>query len=217
VREGLRKQLISTGCSVDLATDGEEGLFAGLSYPIDAAVVDLGLPKRMGLDVIREWRAKQRTFPIVVLTARNGWQDRIDGLTAGADDYVGKPFSFGELMARVNGLLRRAHGWTTPQLVCGSYVLDTHTQSLTISGEPVELTSYEYRLLEQLMLRAGHAMSAMELAEHMYAEDRESESNVVAQIIFRLRRKLDRPGRMSTIETIRFGGYRFTVPRGRLM
>ncbi len=214
LREDLRQQLTDTGFIVDVAADGEEGAFAGLNYPVDAAIVDLGLPKRTGLDVIREWRARQRTFPIVILTMRNGWQDRIDGLSAGADDYVGKPFSFREVVLRVRGLMRRAHGWSTPEIACGPYVLDTHSQALTVRGEPVELTTYEYRLLEQLMLHAGKPLSATELSEHMYQEDMERESNVIAQLIFRLRRKLDPPGSVSPIETVH-GSYRFAIPRGR--
>jgi two-component system response regulator PhoP len=214
LREDLRQQLTETGFSVDVAADGEEGAFAGLNYPVDAAIVDLGLPKRTGLDVIREWRARQRTFPIIILTLRNSWQDRIDGLSAGADDYVGKPFSFREVTLRVRGLMRRANGWTTPQIVCGPYVLDTNAQLLTVRGEPVDLSTYEYRLLEQLMLHAGRPLSATELTEHMYEEEMERESNVIAQLIFRLRRKLDPLGCLRPIETVYAGGYRFAVPRG---
>lgn len=213
--ESLRQRFAGTGFTVDVAADGEEGLFAGLNYPLDIAIVDLGLPKRMGLDVIREWRAKERTFPILVLTARDSWHDRVEGLSAGADDYVCKPFSVEEVMARVRGLMRRANGWATPQLTCGSYVLNTYTQSLSIDGSPVDLTTREYRVLEQLMLRAGGVISATELAEHMYGEDVERESNVIAQLICRLRRKLDPLGRVTPIETLYGGGYRFTVPRGR--
>lgn len=213
LREDLRQQLTDTGFSVDVAADGEEGAFAGLHYPIDAAIVDIGLPKRTGLDVIREWRAQQRTFPILILTLRNGWQDRIEGLCAGADDYVGKPFNFREVTLRVRGLMRRANGWSTPCIECGPYVLDINAQTLTVRDEPVELTTYEYRLLEQLMLHAGKPMSAVELSEHMYGEETERESNVVAQFIFRLRRKLDPLGAVSPIETVH-GRYRFAIPRG---
>ena len=215
VRESLKQQLADTGFSVDVAKDGEDGLFAGLHYPLDAAIVDVGLPKRAGLDVIREWRASERTFPVVVLTARNSWQDRVEGLAAGADDYVGKPFSFEEVVARVQGLMRRANGWATPELVCGPFVLNTRLRSLTVHGEAVELTTYEYRLLEHLMLSAGRTLSVAELAEHMYEEDLERESNIIAQLILRLRRKLDPHDRIRPIETVYGGGYRFAVPRGR--
>jgi two-component system response regulator PhoP len=214
LREILRRRFSDTGFGVDVAADGEEGLFAGLNYPIDVAVVDVGLPKRSGLDVIREWRAKERAFPVVVLTARNRWEDRVEGLTAGADDFVGKPFSFEEVIARVRGLMRRANGWLTPELVCGPYVLNTHRRTLTVDGEPVELTSYEYRLLEHLMLKAGQVLSAIELAEHMYEEEVERESNLVAQFIWRLRRKLDPQDRIRPIENVYGGGYLFAVPRG---
>lgn len=214
LREELRQQLTDTGFSVDVAADGEGGAFAGLNYPIDAAIVDLGLPKRTGFDVIREWRAKQRTFPIIILSMRNRWEDRIDGLCAGADDYVSKPFHFKEVALRVRGLMRRANGWSTPQIECGPYVLDTHAHILTVRGEPVELTSYEYRLLEQLMLHAGKPLSATELSEHMYQEEMERESNVIAQLVFRVRRKLGALGAGNPIETVH-GCYRFAIPRGR--
>jgi len=213
--ERLKQQLADTGFGVDVAEDGEEGLFAGLNYPVDAAIVDVGLPKRTGLDVIREWRARERTFPVVVLTARNSWQDRVEGLTAGADDYVGKPFSFEEVVARLQGLLRRANGWATPELVCGPFVLNTRMRSFTVSGEAVDLTTYEYRVLEHLMLRAGQPLSGRELSEHLYEEELERESNIIAQLICRLRRKLDPLDRIRPIETVYGGGYRFAVARGR--
>lgn len=214
LRERLQQQLAEAGFGVDIAGDGEEGLFAGLHYPLDAAIVDWGLPKRSGLDVIREWRAKRRTFPVVLLTARVCWRDRVEGLTAGADDYVGKPFSFEEVLARVQGLIRRANGWATPDLVCGPFALNTHKKTLTINGDAVDLTTFEYRLLEHLMLSAGSLLSVLELSEHMYEETAERESNIVQQLVFRLRRKLDPMGHIQPIETVHGGGYRFAVPRG---
>jgi two-component system response regulator PhoP len=214
LRESLKRQLADKGFGVEVAGDGEEGLFAGLNYALDAAIVDVGLPKRSGLDVIREWRAKQRTFPVVVLTARNSWQDRVEGLSAGADDYVGKPFSFEEVVARVRGVLRRVNGWCTPELECGPFVLNTRMRTLTVHREAVELTSYEYRVLEHLMLRAGQTLSGTELLEHLYEEGLERESNVIAQLICRLRRKLDPLDQTRPIETVYAGGYRFAVTRG---
>ncbi|MEJ1960630.1 MAG: response regulator [Gammaproteobacteria bacterium] len=157
VQRSLQQQLTDTGFNVDVAGDGEEGLFAGLNYPLDAAIVDLGLPKRAGLDIIREWRAKERSFPVIVLTVRNEWEDRVEGLCAGADDYVGKPFSFEEVVARLRGLMRRVNGWATQDLRCGPYLLNTRMRTLRINGEAIDLTSHEYRVLEHMMLRAGTA------------------------------------------------------------
>jgi two-component system response regulator PhoP len=214
LRESLRKQLADTGFSVEVASDGEEGLFAGLNYALDAAIVDIGLPKRSGIDVIREWRKRECTMPVVVLTARNGWKERVEGLTAGADDYVGKPFSFEEILARVRGLVRRASGWATPELVCGPFVMNTHKRSLTVNATVVDLTTFEFRLLEHLMLKAGQVLSAIELAEHMYEEALERESNIIPQLILRLRRKLDPLDCMRPIENVYGGGYRFAVGRG---
>jgi two-component system response regulator PhoP len=176
--------------------------------------VDLGLPKLSGLEVIKRLRAHQRTFPIVILTARDSWQDKVEGLDAGADDYVSKPFSFQEMFARLRAMLRRAKGWTTSELVCGPFALDTCAQMLKVYGAPVDLTSYEYRLLHYLMLNAGRTISGTELAEHMYAEEMERESNIVAQLICRLRQKLDPLGLIRPIETVYGGGYRFVIPRG---
>jgi two-component system, OmpR family, response regulator PhoP len=214
LRENLKQRFADTGFGVDVAEDGEQALFAGLNYPLDAAIVDVGLPKRSGLDVIREWRAKQRVLPVLVLTARNSWKDRIEGLMTGADDYVGKPFSFDEVVIRVRGLIRRANGWATPELVCGPFVLNMRTRFVSVEGEGVDLTTYEYRILEHLMLKTGDILSGTELAEHMYEEALERESNIVAQLICRLRRKLDPHDRIRPIENLYGGGYRFTVARG---
>ncbi len=170
LRERLKQKLARTGFSVDLAVDGDEGLFAGLHSRPDAAIVDIGLPKLSGLDVIRQWRSRQCVFPIVVLTARDRWQDKVEGITAGADDYVTKPFRFEEVAVRLQGLMRRYRGWASPDLVCGPYVLNMHNRALRVEGDSVDLTTFEYRLLEQLMLHAGKPLSMGELAEHMYGE-----------------------------------------------
>jgi two-component system response regulator PhoP len=212
LREHLRSRLTETGFAVDVAADGQDGLFAGLHYPLDAAIVDLGLPKLSGLEVVRKWRASRRTFPVVILTARDNWEAKVDGLDAGADDYVAKPFHFPEFSARLRALLRRANGWTTSEIVCGPFVLNTRAQALTVRGMPVDLTNYEYRLIHLLMLNAGRTISATELAEHMYAEEMERESNIVAQLICRLRRKLDPFDILRPIETVYGGGYRFVFP-----
>ena len=159
LRETLKAHLTDAGFTVDVAQDGEEGLFAGQEYPLDVAIIDLGLPKLAGLEVIRRLRAAGKTFPILILTARDNWQDKVEGLQAGADDYVAKPFHFEEVLARVQALLRRSGGWASPELKCGAVVLDTRAQTVTVDGQPVELTTFEYRILEHLMLRAGEVIS----------------------------------------------------------
>jgi two-component system, OmpR family, response regulator PhoP len=213
IRDALKTQLAAVGFNVDVAADGEEGLFAGLEYPLDVAIIDLGLPKIPGLEVIRRLRAQNRSFPILVLTARDRWQDKVEGLDAGADDYVAKPFHFEEVLARVQALMRRAGGWATPELICGPYVLDTRRQRFTFEGTPIELTNYEYRLLEHLMLHAGKVISKSELSERMYEEDLQRESNVLEVFMGRLRRKLDPQDQLKPIETVRGRGYRFAIPR----
>jgi len=213
IREGLKAQLAQAGFIVDVAPDGEEGLFAGLEFPLDVAIIDLGLPKISGLDVIRRLRAAKRSFPILVLTARDRWQDKVEGLEAGADDYVSKPFHFEEVLARVQALMRRAGGWATPELVCGPIVLDTRKQTVTVSGATVDLTTFEYRILEHLMLRAGQVISKTELTERLYDEDFERDSNVIEVFIGRLRRKLDPQDQLKPIETLRGRGYRLAIAR----
>src|SRR5688572_20900493 len=213
LREGLREQLVKQGFTVDVAADGEEGLFAGSEYPLDIAVIDLGLPKLSGLELIHKLRSAGKTFLILVLTARDRWQDKVEGLQAGADDYVAKPFHFEEVLARVQALLRRAGGWSTPTLSCGPIVLDTRTQTVTVSGAPVELTTFEYRILEHLMLRAGEVISKAELTERLYDQDFERDSNVIEVFIGRLRRKLDPQDTIKPIETLRGRGYRFALAR----
>jgi len=213
LRDTLKAHLTEAGFTVDVARDGDEGLFAGLEYPLDVAVIDLGLPGVSGLEVIRRLRAARRTYPILILTARDNWQDKVEGLQAGADDYVAKPFHFEEVLARLQALLRRAGGWATPQLKCGPIVLDTRAQTISVDGTPVELTTFEYRILEHLMLRAGEVVSKTELTERLYDQDFERDSNVIEVLIGRLRRKLDPEERVRPIETLRGRGYRFAVPR----
>jgi two-component system response regulator PhoP len=213
IREGLKARLADAGFTVDVAADGEEGLFAGQEYPIDVAIIDLGLPKLSGLDLIRKLRAQKKAFPILVLTARDSWQDKVQGLEAGADDYVSKPFHFEEVLARVQALMRRAGGWASPELVCGPIVLDTRKQTVTVDGAPIDLTTYEYRILEHMMLRAGEVISKSELSERLYEEDLERESNVIEVFMGRLRRKLDPNDTLKPFETLRGRGYRFAIPR----
>jgi len=213
LREGLRDNLSAAGFTVDLAADGEEGLFAGLEFPLDVAIIDLGLPKLPGLDLIRRLRAEGKTYPILVLTARDRWQDKVQGLDAGADDYVAKPFHFEEVQARLQALLRRSGGWASATLSCGVVSLDTRAQTVTVEDKPVELTTFEYRILEHLMLKAGEVISKTDLTEHLYEQDFERDSNVIEVFVGRLRRKLDPDDRIKPIETLRGRGYRFALPR----
>ena len=213
LRETLRTRLTEAGFTVDVAQDGEEGLFAGREYPLDVAIIDLGLPKLAGLEVIRRLRAAGKAFPILILTARDNWQDKVEGLQAGADDYVAKPFHFEEVLARLQALLRRAGGWASPELKCGAVTLDTRAQTVKVDGEAVDLTTFEYRILEHLMLRAGDVISKGELTERLYDQDFERDSNVIEVLVGRLRRKLDPQDRLKPIETLRGRGYRFALMR----
>ena len=213
LRETLKTRLAAAGFTVDEAADGNEGLFAGSEYPLDVAIIDLGLPGLAGLEVIRRLRAARKTYPILILTARDNWQDKVEGLQAGADDYVAKPFHFEEVLARVQALLRRSGGWASPLLRCGPVELDTRAQTVRVSGAAVELTTFEYRILEHLMLRAGEVISKTELTERLYDEDFERDSNVIEVLIGRLRRKLDPQDQLKPIETLRGRGYRFALSR----
>jgi len=208
LRETLAQQFRAAGFAVDLAADGIEGEFSGQEYSIDVAVVDLGLPGKSGLDAIRAWRAAGRSFPVLILTARDSWQEKVSGLDAGADDYVTKPFRFEEVLARVQALLRRSGGWSQPLLKSGLIELDTRGQEVRVAGAPVDLTAFEYRLLEYLMLRAGQVVSKTELTEKLYEQDFERDSNTIEVFIGRLRRKLDPDGTRQPIETLRGRGYR---------
>lgn len=213
LRESLRGALERAGFTMDAAADGSEGLYLGMEYPVDLAIVDLGLPELPGLEVIRRWRAAGRSFPILILTARDRWQDKVEGLQSGADDYVAKPFHVEEVLARVQALLRRSGGWAQPVLQCGPIALDTRSQQVTVAGKVVELTSFEYRILEHLMLRAGEVISKTELTEHLYAQDFERDSNTIEVFVGRLRRKLDPDNSLRPIETLRGRGYRFALAR----
>src|SRR5687768_5319838 len=213
LREGLKEQLSKQGFTVDVAIDGEQALFAGKEYPLDIAVIDLGLPKHSGLELIRPLRKAGKTFPILILTARDRWQDKVEGLQAGADDYVAKPFHFEEVHARLQALLRRAGGWASPELVAGPIVLDTRRQTVKVNDKPVDLTTYEYRLLEHFMLRVGEVLSRTELSERIYEEELERDSNVIEVYMMRLRRKLDPEDKIKPFETVRGRGYRFVLPR----
>ena len=214
LRSSLQAELRAAGHAVDVAADGEEGLYAALEYPLDLAIVDLGLPKVPGLELIRRLRSAGRRYGVLVLTARDRWQDKVEGLSAGADDYLTKPFHVAELLARLNALERRSGGWSSPLLECGPLVLDTRAQAVFLDREPLELTSFEYRLLHLLVVRAGEVLSKAELADKLYEQDLERDSNVIEVLIGRLRRKLDPGDTLRPIETLRGRGYRFALVRG---
>ena len=198
---------------VDAAADGKEGLFFATEYPLDIAIIDLGLPHLSGIEVIGRLRAAGKAFPILILTARGSWQDKVQGLEAGADDYLVKPFEMEELLARLKALLRRSAGCTQSVLRCGPVALDTGAQTVRLNERELELTTYEYKVLEYLMLHAGQVVSKSELTDHLYEQDFERDSNVIEVFVGRLRRKLDPDNQLQPIETLRGRGYRLTLPR----
>jgi len=215
LRETLAQTLGDSGFAVEQAADGKEGLYFAQEYPIDLAIVDLGLPEISGLEIIRQVRAAGKTYPILILTARDRWQDKVDGLSAGADDYVVKPFHFEEVSARVNALLRRSGGWASSQLDAAPVSLDMPRQELTVNDELIELTSFEYKIIEYLMVRAGQVISKAELTDRLYDQDFERDSNVIEVFIGRLRKKMDPDNTIKPIETLRGRGYRFALERNQ--
>lgn len=221
IREQVADDLRKAGFTVDTAADYSQGLYVALEYPIDVAVIDLGLPNTkgapvvngLGLDIIRTIRAKNKDYPIIILTARDRWQHKVEGLEAGADDYVTKPFHSEELIARLRVQLRRTGRWTQAELSCGPIRLNTSEQRVHVNNEEVTLTAYEYRVLEHLMLHAGEVISKTRLTDALYEEDADRDSNVIEVFIRRLRIKLDPNDTLKPIETLRGRGYRFTLPR----
>lgn len=198
---------------VDVASDGEEGLYFAKEYPVDLAIVDLGLPKVDGVDVIKQLRAAGKAYPVLILTARNRWQEKVEGLEAGADDYLTKPFHPEEMLARIKVLLRRSVGLADNSLLCGPVKLDTSSKQLFLNDHPLTITAYEYRLLSYLMMHTGKVISKRELVDHIYEEDDDRDSNTIEVFIRRLRKKLDPDGELNPIETQRGRGYRFRIPR----
>jgi len=211
----LRRQIFDRlereGYGVEDAADGREGLYLATEYPFDAAVVDLGLPGLPGLDIIRRLRGGGSLLPILILTARGRWQDKVEGLEAGADDYLAKPFQMEELLARLRALMRRSAGAAGNELRCGPLRLDLTAQKVRIGDREPELTAYEYRLLEHLATNRGRVLSKQQLADRLYPHDEDRDSNVLEVLVGRLRRKLDPDGSLSPIETLRGRGYRLTL------
>ena len=208
----LKELLEGHGYACDVALTGDEGRYCALEYALDLAIVDIGLPGCSGLEIIEAVRAAGSTLPVLLLTARDSWQDKVAGLEAGADDYLTKPFHQQELLARVNALLRRSAGKASAVLDFAPLALDTNAKSLAIDGQPVKLTAYEYRVLECLMFRAGEVLSKAYLSEHIYDEAFDNDSNVMEVFVGRLRKKLRAHVDGELIETVRGQGYRFVAP-----
>lgn len=212
LRENLRQLVEGAGYACDVASNGEDGLFCAQEYPIDLAIIDLGLPEVSGVEIIRTVRSENHEYPILILTARNDWQDKVEGLEAGADDYLTKPFHNEELLARLNALIRRSKGYADAVINIGDLSLNTSAKSLSLGESQIETTAYEYRLIECLMLNAGRVMSKSALVEHIYDEEADNDSNVIEVFVRRLRKKLEPFDRASLIETVRGQGYRVAKP-----
>ena len=211
LRLGLARQLEADGYRVDQAADGADGLFQAREYPVDLAIVDLGLPRVDGITIVQTLRAEGRTLPILVLTARGSWQDKVRGLEAGADDYLVKPFEYPELAARVKALLRRSIKAASDVLDFGTLTIDLSAQLARLDGAALELTTFEYRVLEYLARERARVVSKKELSDYLYPHDEDRDSNVLEVLVGRLRRKLDPDGTLQPIETLRGRGYRFAL------
>jgi two-component system response regulator PhoP len=213
IQRQIVDRLKKEGFAVDSADNGSEGLYLLEEYPSDVAIIDLGLPQLSGLEVINTIRKKGINIPILILTARGRWQDKVEGLDAGADDYLVKPFHHEEMMARIRVLIRRASGWSDSRIVCSPVILDTATQRTYVEERELDLTAFEYKVLEYLMLHAGEVISKTVLTEHLYDDEADNDSNVIEVFIRRLRQKLDPDESLQPIETLRGRGYRFTLAR----
>jgi len=215
--EALRTQLVSAlrdqGFAIDETGDGEEGLYLASNMPLDIIIVDLGLPGKDGLSIIKSLRKQGKSYPVIVLTARDRWQDKVDGLEAGADDYLTKPFHAEELLARMRALLRRTGGWTESILHFERMSIDTRAQQVNVDGKPIELTAFEYRVLVYLATQGGKVISKATLLDHLYDEATDRDPNVLEVFIRRLRQKLDTDKTLNPIETLRGRGYRLSLAR----
>ncbi len=209
LRHHLQTRLSDIGHVVESVANAEEALYQVEQYNHDLAVIDLGLPGMGGLDLIRQLRARDKTFPILILTARGNWQDKVEGLAAGADDYVVKPFQFEELEARLNALLRRSSGFTQSTIIAGPLLLDINRKQALLDEQPLGLTAYEYRILEYLMRHHQQVVPKDRLMEQLYPDDEERDPNVIEVLVGRLRRKLEAPAGFKPIDTVRGLGYMF--------
>lgn len=207
LQQHVKEHLIKAKYSVDVASDGESGLFQGQEFPYDAAIIDLGLPKLDGVSVVKSLREQGFAFPILILTARGSWQDKVSGLDAGADDYLTKPFHIEELLARLNALIRRSAGQASPLIENGPFAINTASMQVSVNQQVISLSSYEYKLFEYLMHHLGEVKSKSELTEHIYDQDFDLDSNVIEVFIRRLRKKLDPDNQYKFIETLRGQGY----------
>ncbi len=207
----IKAALESESYIVDTSADGNEGYYFATEYPLDAAIIDIGLPGMSGIEIIQKFRQQGYTLPVLILTARSRWQEKVEGLEAGADDYLVKPFQMEELLARVKALLRRATGSPTTELKCGCITLNLGTQQVLLNEEVIDVTAFEYRMLEYMMRHSSEAVSKSRLADYLYPHDDDRDSNVIEVLIGRLRKKLDPDGLLKPIETLRNRGYRFTL------
>lgn len=211
LREQLGEKLQEEGFAVDKSATGKEGVYLGAEYNYDVAIVDIGLPDISGLELIKKLRAENKKYPILILTARGRWQEKVEGLESGADDYLVKPFHFEELLARLRALVRRSSGFTTTVISSGPVIVDTAAQTVTVNNIPVELTAYEYKTLEYLLLNHDKVISKTELTEHIYDQDFDRDSNVIEVFVGRLRRKLDPDNVINPISTLRGRGYKYNL------
>ena len=211
IQAEVRAGLEAEDHTVDVSAQGDEGYFFATEYPLDAAIIDIGLPGMSGIEIIKKLREQDNALPVLILTARSRWQEKVEGLEAGADDYLVKPFQMEELLARIKALLRRATGSATQEHRCGCITLNLNTQQVLQDDKPVDVTAFEYRMLEYLMRHSSEAVSKSRLADYLYPHDDDRDSNVIEVLIGRLRKKLDPDGSLKPIETLRNRGYRFTL------
>ena len=207
----IKKNLEKENYIVDASGDGTEAYFFATEYPLDAAIIDIGLPGMSGIEIIQKLRQQGSVLPILILTARSRWQEKVEGLEAGADDYLVKPFQMEELLARLKALLRRASGSATSELSCRGIKLNPDTQQVWLNDNLLDITAFEYRMLEYLMRHPDEAISKSRLADYLYPHEDDRDSNVIEVLIGRLRKKLDPDGNIKPIETLRNRGYRFTL------
>ncbi len=211
LQEQISERLRQEGYAIDVSGDGQEGLYMATDYPIDLAIIDLGLPELSGIELIKAMREQGKSYPVLILTARSEWQEKVEGLESGADDYLTKPFHIEELLARIQALLRRAGGHASPEVIFEPVRINLSSQQVYLHDEPLTLTSFEYKLLEYFVLHNDSVVTKMELNEHLYDEDADPDSNVLEVLLGRLRKKLDPEGTLSPIETLRGRGYRFRL------